>query len=140
MDLAKLGIKNIHVWDFDTVEAHNVANQAFGLEHVGMKKVSALFEIVKAQTGIEIQTHDEKVDGTQKLGAYVFVLTDTMASRKEIWSKGLKLKLQVSLLVETRMGVDQGRVYVLDPKKPSNIKGYESTPVSYTHLTLPTKA
>jgi tRNA A37 threonylcarbamoyladenosine dehydratase len=29
--LAKLGIDNISIWDFDKVEEHNIPNQAFGI-------------------------------------------------------------------------------------------------------------
>lgn len=127
LELAKLGIQNIHVWDFDKVERHNIANQIFGEKDIGKQKVDALKKFVKANTGTEITTHDERVDGSQKLGEIVFVLTDTMSSRKEIWNKGLKYKLNTKLVIETRMGADQGRVYVVNPCKPAHIKGWEST-------------
>src|SRR3989344_2512567 len=114
LSLAKLGVENIHAWDFDTVEEHNLANQAFGLGDVGLLKVDALASLVQRDVGIAIHTHAEKVDGAQSLGEVVFLLTDTMASRKEIWDRGLKLKLQTRLLVETRTGADAGRIYVLN--------------------------
>ncbi len=127
LGLAKLGVENIHVWDFDKVEEHNVANQAFGLGDVGFLKTDALAALVKATTGAEITAHSEKVDGTQALGEIVFILTDTMASRKEIWDGALKFKLRTSLLVETRMGADSGRVYSLNPNRSGQIKAYEQT-------------
>lgn len=125
LSLAKLGVENIHVWDFDKVEEHNVANQAFGLEHVGLLKVDALAQLVRAATGAEITVHSEKVDGTQTLGDIVFLLTDTMSSRKEIWNGCLKYKLRTSLMIETRMGADSGRVYAVDPNKPDHIRAWE---------------
>lgn len=127
VSLAKLGVENIHVWDFDTVVEHNLANQAFRLQDVGTKKVVALTRLVHEDTGVRIYPHDEKVDGSQRLGDIVFLLTDTMASRKEIWDKGLKLKLQTRLLVETRMGADNGRVYALNPNKLGHIWEWEKT-------------
>lgn len=127
LDLAKLGVENIHVWDFDKVEEHNVANQAFGNGDIGVLKVKALVALVKAATGTKISTHAERVDGSQTLGEIVFLLTDTMISRKEIWAKSLKFKLKTQLLIETRMGVDSGRVYALNPNKPGHIKGWEET-------------
>lgn len=127
LSLAKLGIQNIHVWDFDKVEPHNIANQVFGNDDVGKLKVDALKEIVQRQTGTVIHTHAERVDGTQELGAVVFLLTDTMASRKEIWTKGLKFKLRTKLMIETRMGADSGRVYTINPSKLPEVKGWEST-------------
>ncbi len=125
ISLAKLGVENLHAWDFDTVEEHNIANQAFGLTDVGQLKVEALAKLVLQNTGVAIQTHAEKVDGSQPLGDVVFLLTDTMASRKEIWERGLKFKLQTRLLVETRMGADSGRIYALNPNLLGHTKAWE---------------
>lgn len=127
LSIAKLGIQNIHIWDFDSVEEHNIPNQIFGMSDIGKKKTEAIAEIVKFTTGTEIEIHDEKVDGSQKLGKVVFLLTDTMSSRKEIWLKSLKYKTTTDLLVETRMGADNGRIYVVNPNKPRQIKAYEET-------------
>lgn len=127
LGLAKLGLDNIHVWDFDSVESHNIANQAYALADIGKTKLDALKELVKAATGLDIDTHAERVDGTQELGEIVFLLTDTMSSRKEIWNKGLRYKSRTKLVIETRMGKDQGRVYVVNPMKPSQVKAYEGT-------------
>lgn len=127
LSLAKLGVENIHVWDFDHVEEHNIPNQAFGVADIGLNKAVALAALVKAATGTEITVHEEKVDGTQTLGEVVFLLTDTMKSRKEIWDGALKYKLRANLLIETRMGADSGRVYNLNPNRPGQIKAYEET-------------
>lgn len=127
LSLAKLGVENIHVWDFDKVEEHNLANQAFGLGDVGALKVDALARLVERDTGVQIKAHGERVDGSQTLGEVVYLLTDTMASRKEIWGRGIKFKLHSKLLVETRMGVDNGRVYAINPCKRSHILAWERT-------------
>lgn len=125
--LAKLGLDNIHVWDFDHVEAHNIANQVFGLADIGKLKIEALKELVKAQTGADIHVHNERVDGSQTLGDIVFLLTDTMSSRKEIWNKGIRYKSKVKLMIETRMGSDIGRVYTINPMRPNQVKAWEGT-------------
>lgn len=127
LSLAKLGVENIHCWDFDRVEEHNVANQIFGNGDVGSLKVKSIADIVKSATGTEIHAHEERVDGSQELGEVVFLLTDTMSSRKGIWDKGLKFKLKTQILIETRMGADNGRVYTVNPNKPGHIKEYEKT-------------
>jgi hypothetical protein len=127
LSLAKLGIANIHVWDFDIVESHNIANQAFGRADIGKPKVEALQQLVKDQTGLTINIHNEKVDGTQELGDVVFVLTDTMASRKQIWEKGIRFKMRTKLMIETRMGADEGRCYTICPTARAQVKGWEST-------------
>ena len=127
LELARLGITNIHVWDYDTVSDVNLANQAFAEEDIGSLKVDALARLVLAHTGIRIITHAEKVDGSQRLGEVVFLLTDTMESRKEIYKKALRMKLRTKLLIETRMGIDTGRVYTINPNTHSQCKVYDTT-------------
>lgn len=127
LSLAKLGLENIHVWDFDVVEKHNIANQAYTQADIGRLKVEAIRDHVKAATGMDITIHAERVDGTQELGDVVFLLTDTMSSRKEIWTKGIRYKMRTKLMIETRMGSDQGRVYTVNPTKPAEVKGWEKT-------------
>lgn len=127
LDLAKLGVENIHVWDFDKIEEHNIANQAFGQSDIGKLKVDAMAALVKETCGTAIEVHPQKVDGSEALGEVVFLLTDTMSSRKEIWEKGLRFKLASKLLIETRMGADNGRVYALNPNKPGHIRAWEGT-------------
>jgi len=127
LGVAKLGVENIHVWDFDTVAKHNIANQIYGDSDVGVLKVKALASIILATIGLKIEVHAEKVDGTQQLGDVVFVLTDTMESRKAIWEKGLKFKLRTKLVIETRMGTDNARIYTVNPNKLAHVKGWEQT-------------
>jgi len=127
LSLAKLGVENIHVWDFDTVEAHNIANQAFGLDDVGALKVEALTRLVHHSTGVRVEPHTEKVDGSQSFGEVVFLLTDTMASRKEIWERGLRFKPQNKLVIETRIGADSGRIYAFNPSKLRHVREWEKT-------------
>jgi molybdopterin/thiamine biosynthesis adenylyltransferase len=127
IQLAKLGINNLHVWDFDKVESHNIANQMFTQKDIGKTKVSALADQIKEHSGLQIVAHEEKVDGKQQLGEIIFLLTDTMSSRKEIWKAGIKLKLNVKLLVETRMGADSGRVYAFNPCQTAHCREWEKT-------------
>lgn len=127
MSLAKLGIVNMHIHDFDKVEEHNIPNQVFGAPHIGQFKVDALADLVKAYTGTTVTKHNDKVTGKEPLGNVVFVLTDTMASRKEIWDNAIKNKIQTNLLVETRMGAAEGRIYSVNPCKPVHQRGYEKT-------------
>lgn len=126
--LAKMGVKHLHVWDFDHVEEHNVANQIYGIGDIGKYKVEALAERILNDVGLEIVTHTEKVTSAHKpqLKGVVFILTDTMASRKDIFS-ALKFNMNVSLVVETRMGIDCGRIYVVNPLSVPQTKTYENT-------------
>lgn len=127
LELAKLGVRNLHVWDFDTIEPHNIANQLYRNDQIGMPKVTALANIVRETTGVEIAQHPERVDGTQQMGSVVFLMPDKMSVRQEIWERGLRLKPYVSRVIETRMGVDSGRVYSFSPIMPKQYREWEAT-------------
>lgn len=126
LSLAKLGIENIGIWDPDRVEAHNIANQVFGNGDIGKSKVRALRDLIKAQTGIKVSTHKARVEGSERLGPVVFLLTDTMASRMEIFKGALRYKPHIRLVVETRMGADTGRIYTFNPALPIDVRGWEA--------------
>lgn len=140
--LAKLGIENITVWDFDVVEEHNIPNQAFRMQYstdpmednnytgissdVGKSKTSALYQIINDATQIEIKTQNKRfVD--QRLEGFVFMMVDSMKVRKQIWENSIKMKSAVKHLVEPRMGLDMGRIYNVNPTDLNHIKEYEDT-------------
>lgn len=125
--LAKMGVSNLHLWDFDEVEPHNLPNQMFRLKDVGRSKVEALSEIITEATGIVPTPHNEPVTGDTKLSGIVFLLVDSMDVRKDIWKGALKFKLPVELMIETRMAIDNGRVYAIRPSNPGDIKLWEGT-------------
>lgn len=124
---AKLGVQNLHVWDPDTVAAHNIANQEYDLAHVGQLKVDALQQVIERATGLKITAHPVAVNGGESFGDVVFLLTDTMVSRKTIWDTSLRMKLRTKLVIETRMGVDEGRIYTVNPCDMTQVARYEET-------------
>ena len=128
LSLAKLGIENITVYDFDKVESHNVPNQAYTIGDAGMNasKVGALYALIENQTGIKIDAKDEKYTN-QRLNGIVFLMVDSMAERKRIWEESIKMKSAIKLLVEPRMGLDVGRIYNVNPIDLNHIKKYEET-------------
>lgn len=129
--LARLGLPNIEVFDDDVVEAHNVPNQAFGLAEIGKPKVDALAEIILRDTGIRITARRERYNGKQRLGSIVFCCPDSMATRRLVFESGCRMKLHVQVLIESRIGVDQGRVYLINPCEPRHIDVYGSPTILY---------
>jgi molybdopterin/thiamine biosynthesis adenylyltransferase len=126
MSLAKLGLEDIHIWDFDTVAEHNIPNQLFGNDQVGRNKNEALCDLINTATDTECTPHG-KCDGSEPFGPVVFMCVDSMKIRKELWEAQIKYQPFVSLLVESRMGADSGRVYAVRPCEPKHIELYEAT-------------
>jgi len=91
LGLAKLGVESISVWDYDTVNEDNISAQAFGLEHVGLKKTEALFDLVKRQTGIKIELNnleiDEETDLEPEINSIQCSCVDSLKARKIIFDK-----------------------------------------------------
>lgn len=126
MMLAKLGITDITVWDFDKVEEHNVPNQMFGLGDINSSKVGALHRTIGLTTGTSINVKNERFD-RGRLSGIVFLMVDSMAGRKGIWETSLKYKNSIVHVIEPRMGMDMCRIYNVNPMNPTHIQRYEAT-------------
>jgi len=131
--LAQMGIGYqgngvLKVFDFDKIEPHNLQNQAFMPEHVGMTKVAALSDLLKKRFDVDIEAHELKVTNQRDVQAnYVFLLTDTMASRSEIMDNAMKYAINTDLVIETRMGLEDGRVYAWNPNNADHMKAWKET-------------
>lgn len=125
--LAKMGLSNLHIYDFDEVGMHNLPNQMFGVRDIDRNKALSIRNIIKLFTGFTVNAKNEKVDGTTPLQGIVFMLTDTMKSRKDIYNRAIKNNPSIDLLIETRMDLRGGRIYVVDPKNREQTKMYEQT-------------
>lgn len=126
--LAKMGFGNIHLYDFDTIEEHNISNQNYSIEDVGEKKSEILKKYLTKACGCDtIKAYDKRVTKEDSFDGIVFLLTDTMESRKEIFDNCIDLKPQIDLLIETRMGTSSGMIYSIIPTKPYQREKYLKT-------------
>jgi len=116
------------VFDGDVVEEHNLANQIYEKSHIGMSKAEALKEIISRKCGFEIEAHNEMVTDQDSVKSnYVMLLTDTMSSRKEIFEKCIKHSFNTDLVVETRMGLQNGRIYAFNPHMQDDVDQWMNT-------------
>lgn len=127
MEIAKLGVSNIHLWDGDEVESHNISNQAFYLSDIGKPKVEAMKEHIKAATGLEVVANNRFISSEEELGRIVFLCVDTMKARKDIFENCLKNNFVTDLVVEVRMGIEEFRVYGFNPCSRSDIIDWSAT-------------
>ena len=124
--LAKMGIKDITVYDFDRVEVHNLPNQIFGVQDVGKSKVRALQDRILNDTNIKIKTVNKKVE-KEKFSGIVFLLTDTMKSRKDIFESSIVNNINVKFYIETRMAISGGYIFSFSPNEKKMISNYRKT-------------
>lgn len=88
-NLVRCGLTKFTLWDFDTVEAHNLANQMFRQKDIGKLKVEALLDIlceINEEVKDETKLQPEGWNG-QKLSGYVFLCVDNIDLRREIVEK-----------------------------------------------------
>ena len=131
MFLLKMGFENVHVFDFDTVEEHNIPNQIFKESDIGRSKIGAMLniynEFFKDETKQRLVIHDDLIDeyNANQLKGIVFSAVDSMSARKEIYEFAFKYG-QADLWIEARIGLWGAYVYMLDKADPK-YKEYEET-------------
>lgn len=116
--IAKLGVKNLHLWDFDNVEEHNLANQMFNHQDVGKNKAEVLSEAYGGEA------HSTKFDFDTSL-EIAFLCVDSMETRKDIVLKSIKYRPNMVLGVEIRMGLWGGHIYTLSGVDLDRLKLWE---------------
>lgn len=104
--LARLGVGDITIYDDDVVEDHNLGHQAFRVKDIGSTKVSALQEIIREATGVEIDVVEGKTDGKVINTDILVLAVDSMQARKEIATNS-----SFMYIVDGRMGGETLNVY-----------------------------
>jgi len=141
LSLVELGLTNIHVYDFDKVEPHNLANQVYMARDVGRPKVHGLARYYQDKTGApapeDMGFHNMRVSSEtgfnyRQFSGIVFLMTDTMASRRDIYDsiiadQGLDAKQKVFLMIETRMASSYGNVFTHNPFDPAQASAWKAT-------------
>ncbi len=114
---AKMGFSNFVLYDADIVEEHNLPNQTYEPEHVGLPKVEALAMVLKRfNPEIRIETNNGFFTeaNASALQGFVVIATDNMKSRKLI-IKESTFNPAIDGLFEARLGFDYGEVNIVDP-------------------------
>jgi molybdopterin/thiamine biosynthesis adenylyltransferase len=119
--LAKMGVKNFRIYDPDKVELHNLPNQLYSNEQVGMFKAEAIAKHIEA-FGEEpkISTFNRVFEATDRKTSVIISGVDSMKSRKEIWE--IVKNSQTKLSIDGRMGAEVLNLYALDPSNPLHIE------------------
>lgn len=135
LGLAKMGVRNIHLIDMDTVEEHNIPNQFFCVKDIGRYKAEVLAERIRHESGYSEQEQNitfdiEKVTEENLYDlisdGIVFCLVDTMSARREIL-ESLEYNLNIDLFIDTRMGIDFMRIYAINPSNCDHTEFYKKT-------------
>lgn len=124
--LAKMGCQQIFLYDDDSLQDHNIPNQFYRLSDVGREKVDALASIIRDFSDASVTPISERVTMRQFRGI-VICAVDSMKTRIEIWRSSIRLKPQVKLFIDGRMGAEVCRIYSIIPIDPQEVRFYERT-------------
>lgn len=111
--LAKMGVEDITLWDFDEVGVENVSCQLYGTRHMGQEKVTALADMLLEMS----ETKARSIPG-RFLPEYasnpeyaprgiVLLAVDSMKARKEIAEVINQHCILVTHVIDPRMGAEK---------------------------------
>jgi len=127
---AKMGFHSFRIWDHDEVEAHNLPNQIYTPNHIGMKKVDAFEKILKDfNPHIKVEKHPyyfETKEHKDLLEGPLVLTVDTMKARKDIYDS-FKYNWNVQKVFETRLGFDYGELNIIDNFSSNHLEQWYNT-------------
>ncbi|MCL2638454.1 MAG: ThiF family adenylyltransferase [Oscillospiraceae bacterium] len=131
--LTRFGLTKLTLYDFDTVEPKNLANQMFRQKHVGKPKVEALTNMlceINPQTTENIHI-DERGYTSQKLSGYVFLCVDNIELRKQI-AEANKNNPYIKAMFDFRTRLTDAQHYAADWSDMKSVDDFIRS-MSFTH-------
>lgn len=147
--LSRFGLTKISLYDFDTVEPHNIVNQMFTSKDIGKLKVNAVADMLKdinPEIGTDLKTFD-KGYMTQKLSGYVFLCVDNIELRRQI-AESYKHSNYIKAMFDVRTRLTDAQHYAADWSDKKMVENFlrsmdfshdeatEETPVSACNIAL----
>lgn len=123
--LARAGFTKITLYDFDTVEAHNLANQMFVQADVHRPKVEAVSDRILAINPLAAEDLKLRPKGWtgQKLNGYVFLAVDNIDLRRKIAEEN-KNNPFVKAMFDFRTRLVDAQHYAADWKNPKHVENF----------------
>lgn len=146
-NLSRFGVKDIVLYDFDKVEAHNIVNQMFTQEDIGKLKTEAVASYIrKINPDVSLKLVNEGWQG-QRLAGYVFLCCDGIELRRKIVEASKENKY-VKAMFDFRTRLTDAQHYAADWSDAVSVENFyksmnfsheeaqEETPVSACGVTL----
>ena len=131
--LARFGLKNVNLYDFDVVEEHNLANQMFTTKNLYKPKVEGVYDRwieINPEAAETIKLYGDGWNG-QKLSGYVFLCVDNIELRRKIVEEN-KYNVNIKAMFDFRTALTSAQHYAADWSKQKSIKALLDT-MDFTH-------
>jgi molybdopterin/thiamine biosynthesis adenylyltransferase len=131
--LARFGLTQMTLYDYDTVAPRNLANQLFRQAHIGMRKVDALAAMLCEINPEIADSLKLETDGysNQPLSGYVFLCVDDIDRRREI-ATAHKDDPYVRAMFDFRTRLTDAQHYAADWYDPKMVENFLKT-MNFTH-------
>jgi molybdopterin/thiamine biosynthesis adenylyltransferase len=111
------------LYDHDTYESHNLANQCIDAESVDVQKVHALRQqLLFINPEAHINPCYEKVEAGTDFSGVVFLCLDSMDERRDIVEYCLEGNRDVKCVIETRMDAETGISFCFNPNNKHHME------------------
>ncbi len=124
--LARLGITNISLYDFDYVSPHNLANQMFVNSDIKRLKVDAVKDLICAinpDAESDIEIHSEGYTDNTRLSGYVFLCVDNIDLRREIANKN-RFNQSIKAMFDFRTRLEDAQHYAADWSQSQMVENF----------------
>lgn len=122
LQLAKLGIEKLILWDFDIVTPHNITNQIYDVNDVNKPKLVALERHLKDQNPDILVVKKGKYT-SQPLKGIIILAVDSIELRHKI-AETNQYNMSISLVIDGRIGLETGQVYTINWLNYKDIENY----------------
>lgn len=128
--LARYGVEDMVLWDFDVVEPHNIANQLYYQDQVDMPKTSALKDILEdINHDIKLKLNEEYKG--EPLEGFVFMCVDNVDVRNMIIEANW-YNPEIKAVIDFRTTLLEGQTYFTDWSDIKQKKSLKES-LNFTH-------
>lgn len=123
--LSRVGVSQLHVFDFDIIEEHNLAGQLFSHTSIGTHKVIELKAVIENMSDYDIKAHNEAYTKDSVVCKYMFSAFDSMEARRDMfknWKENIQNE-EEGCFIDGRMLSEGFHIFCVTK---DNIKEYES--------------
>jgi len=126
--LAKMGVREIHVWDDDILEPRNCPTEvAYSYQMAGEPKTEAMADVLRYLMGdFKIYTHNCRVTEDTELSGVVICGVDSMSSRRVIWDNVKAHFLDIPLFIDGRSAGEETAIFAFAPADFEAADDYET--------------
>lgn len=112
--VARLGIKNISVYDLDTVDKHNIANQVYFDDQIDTEKVTSIKDtILRINPEADVSIFNKGWHKGVKLNGYIFICIDNIDIRRQMVEENM-YNPNIKAMFDLRMGLQEAQHFAAD--------------------------